>query len=748
MVLLRLSQEADFIFQAAGYDGDLRVTGFQGREAISELYSFKISLAALDSDLDFDSLVGKPGLLTYYHGGGERFVNGRILSLDQVREGSEYSHYEIRLAPIFHFLHFRRDNRIFQNKTIKEIIEKVFSDAGIPGDQYRFALQKTYKPREYSVQYGESDFNFVTRLMEEEGVFFFFEHSRENHVMVMGDSPAAHVPIEGESSIPFRESTGMVQTEDFINQWRYGRQILPGSVTQRDYNYRQPRMDLETGESAQSESQLEIFNYPGEYEDQNRGKSLTKVRLESLQALKYHCSGQTVHRGLIPGFKFNLTQHQRSDFNREYLLLKVNHEANQPQAAGREAALDENAPPLYQASFTGIPSDQVFRPPLKAEKPVIQGTQTAIVVGPSGEEIYTDEHGRIKVQFHWDREGRMDEKSSCWVRVSQAWAGGQYGFLHLPRIGQEVIIGFLEGNPDRPIVLGSVYNGDLHPPCPLPDEKTRSTIKTNTSKGGGGFNQIRFEDLQGREQIFVHAQKDQDVRVVNDRREWIGANRNLTVKADKKELVEGGSSTTVKGNRLTHVAGDFSGTVKGDSMESIDGDGSLMIKGDNNVQIVGQRSTTVVGDVVDSFAAAHKETAGTELVLKAGTKVVMEAGLELTIKAAGGFIKIDPVGVTIVGNLLLINSGGAPGVAVPGMANAPAPPEVPAQPDEADDGKPGRDMSNPKSPSPPEQAQYESFSFPEPEWPQASQSSALKDAAASGKPFCEKCEQARRQAGS
>ncbi|MFH1138305.1 MAG: type VI secretion system tip protein TssI/VgrG [Pseudomonadota bacterium] len=743
MVLLRLSREADFLFQAAGFDGDLRVTGFRGLEALSELFSFRISLAALDSDLDFDALVGKSALLTFFHENGERFVNGRILSLDQVREGPEFSYYEARLVPLFHFLHFRRDTRVFQNKTVREIVEKVFGDAGIPGDQYRFSLQKTYEPREYSVQYQESDYNFVTRLLEEEGIFFFFEHSRDNHVMVLGDGPVTHVAMPGEATVPFRELTGLVQAEDYIHQWRFGRQIRSGAVAQRDFNYKQPRLDLETAESASSETQLEVYRYPGGYETQARGKALAKVRLESLQALKYHGSGQTVCRRMIPGFKFKLSQHQRSDFNREYLLVRVAHEAAQPQAAAQETILPSDDRPIYRASFACVPSSQVFRPPFKARKPLIHGTQTAIVVGPGGEEIHTDEHGRVKIQFHWDREGRLDEKSSCWVRVAQPWAGGQYGFLHLPRIGQEVVVGFLEGDPDRPLIMGSVYNGDHRPPGSLPGEKTKSTIKSNTSKGGGGFNQVRFEDLRGREQVFVHAEKDQDVRVKNDRREWVGRNRSLTVKGDKKELVEKNSSTTVKGNRLLHVEGDCSGNVKGQAMVNVDGDLSLRVKGDHNVRVLGQRSTTATGDVVDSFAAAHKETAGGEIVLKAGTKVVVEAGLELTIKAAGGFIKIDPVGVTIVGNLLLINSGGAPGMAVPGRAKAPRAPEAPDQPDEADDGTPGRDMSKPQSPRSPQKEQYESLSFPEPRWPLAWQSQALKDAAASGKPFCEKCEQAR-----
>ena len=748
MVLLRMSKEADFLFQAVGHEDDLRVVRFQGTESISELFSFRIELASLDSAIDFDAVVGKPGLLTFYHEKGRRYINGRVLNFEQTREGTEYTYYEAQLVPIFWFLQFRRDRRIFQKMSVREIVQRVLDDAGIPRDQYRFALQKSYETREYCVQYGETDFQFISRLLEDEGIFYYFEHSRENHVMVMGDSPVAHVPIEGESSIPFREYTGLVQQEDYISEWRFGQSVRSGAVVLRDFNFKQPQLDLEVSQSASRDASLEIYDYPGRYEDQGRGKGLAKVRLESLQATLKKGRGLSSCRRLIPGFRFSLTQHPRSDFNREYLLLSVSHEGSQPQVAGHEAEEPGREEPLYLSRFTCLLSDQVFRPPLVTPKPVIKGTQTAIVVGPKGEEIYTDEHGRVKVHFHWDREDKSDENSSCWIRVSQGWAGGQYGIVYLPRIGQEVIVDFLEGDPDLPIIIGRVYNGDLRPPYELPDEKTKSTIKSNTSKGGGGYNEIRLEDLQGQEQIFIHAQKDQDIRVENDRREWIGNDRSLIVKNDKKELVENDAHATIKGSQSTHIDKDASLNIKGDSMTKIEGDSSLKIMGDSASQIQGKRSLTVTGDVVENYAASHKQSVGGEIFLKAGSKVVVEAGLELTIKAAGGFIKIDPVGVTIVGNLLLINSGGVPGIGLPGIPVIPKPPEPPQQPDEADDGSPGRDMRQKTSPTAPEAEKYEPYTFKEPEWPMADQSKVMKNAAKNGAPFCEKCEKARgAQAG-
>ena len=362
MVLLRMSKEADFIFQSAGYDGDLRVVRFKGSESISELYSFRLELASLDPGIDFDAVVGKQGLLTMYHENGRRFVHGRVLSFDQTREGTEYTYYEAHITPIFWFLRYRHDSRIFQNMDVTAIVRQVFSDAGIPADQYRFALQKTYETREYCVQYRESDLNFVSRLLEEEGIFYFFEHSRKNHVMVMGDSLVANVPIEGEPAIPFREYSGMVQAEDYVSEWRFGQKVRSGSVVLRDFNFKKPQMDMETNELASKDTSLEVYDYPGIYFEQGRGKRLARTRLEAFQATRKLGDGRSVSRRLIPGYRFSLSQHPRSDFNREYLILKLTHQGSQPQAVGHEAEQPGAEEPVYLGEFKCKLSDEVFRP--------------------------------------------------------------------------------------------------------------------------------------------------------------------------------------------------------------------------------------------------------------------------------------------------------------------------------------------------------------------------------------------------
>ena len=793
MGLIRLAKETDFVFQSAGYNDDLRVHRFKGTEGISELYRFKIELAALDSAIDFNSLVGKPGLLTIYSGETERFINGRVLKFKQGHEATEYTYYEAHLVPLVWFLKYRHDCRIFQNMTVVQIVSKVLNDAGVPADAYRFALQKSYESREYCVQYRESDFHFISRLLEEEGLFYFFEHSRENHVMVIGDGPVANIPIAGSSTVLFREYSGMVEREEFVNLWSSGQKVCTGSVTLQDFNFKQPQMDLESNEFAPVDTSLEFYEYPGRYENQGRGKGLAKTRLEAIQAYRRYGEGQSVCRRLTSGYRFTLSQHPRNDFNREYLLVSVSHQGNQPQVAGHEAGSQRDDEPIYVNRFTCIPSDQPFRPLLKTPKPVMGGAQTAIVVGPGGEEIYTDEHGRVKVQFHWDRDGRMDENSSCWVRVSQGWAGGQYGSVYLPRIGQEVIIDFLEGDPDRPIITGRVYNGDLRTPYPLPDEKTKSTLKSNSSKGGDGYNEIRFEDMAGQEQIFTHAQKDMDIRVENDRREWIGNDRNLIVKNDKNTLVENNAGATVYADETRLIGGNKSLTVKGDRKAQVLGDSSLINIGhSSNVHVggrstsvlamdtttvVGSRSVTVLGSDAKMVAGAYsfsvignmsqnfpnlKQTAGNEINLVAGNKVVIEAGTELTIKvpgSAGGFIKIDKTGVTIDGAMVRIKSGGSAGKAVaaqdvilpPILPKMPMLAGLPTQPDEADDGASGNDITQHRSPDAPAGIVYESHPFAQPQWPTSesltagarqlnAQSGALREAARKGTPFCAVCQ--------
>ncbi|MCJ7784008.1 MAG: type VI secretion system tip protein VgrG, partial [Desulfobacterales bacterium] len=510
------------------------------------------------------------------------------------------------------------------------------------------------------------------------GIFYFFEHAKDKHVLVFGDSTVAYQTIEGEEEITFNPAIGMVPGKEFVYHLAFSQKVFSGKMTRKDFNFEKPTLDLTTKEQDKSYQKLEVYDYPGRYVEENRGKSLTKVRLEESITFKEKAEGKSSSPRLTPGFKFKLIDHERKSFNQEYLLAEIRHEGQQPQAL--EELADPKEKFSYTNQFISIPSSVVFRPERKTPKPVVKGIQTAVVVGPKDEEIYTDKYGRIKVQFHWDREGKKDDKSSCWIRVASIFAGGQYGAIFTPRIRQEVVVDFLEGDPDQPLITGRVYNADYMPPYTLPDEKTKSTIKTNSSIGGEGFNEIRFEDKKGEEQLFVHAERNQDIRVKNDLYEWIGNESHLIVKKDQLEMVEG--------------------------------DKHLTVKGDSNEKVDGTLSLKVGMDMQEKVGMKHALDAGMEIHLKAGMNVVLEAGMSITLKAGGGFVVVGPAGVTISGTPVLINSGGAAGT---GSGCSPV---APKEPQEADKAKPG------KTPQPAAGAL-------------SPQAQAYKNAAQLGTPFCQ-----------
>ena len=499
--------------------------------------------------------------------------------------------------------------------------------------------KNTYQPREYCVQYRESDFNFICRLMEEEGISYFFEHTDDSHVLVMADAASAYVPIAEPAKVLFHEPIGAVPTEEYVYQYRYAEEIRPGAVVLRDFDFAKPSLTLQAEAQADQDTTLEIYDYPGEYVVPERGNALAQVRLEAFQVPRKIGRGSSVCRRFLPGYRFTLTDHPRSSFNQEYLLTRVSHTAAQPQVL-EEFSTGEGS--SYANELVCQPASIPYRPPRLTPRPVVKGSQTAIIVGPKGEEIYTDEHGRVKVQFHWDRAGQYDEKSSCWIRVSQGWAGAAWGGIYIPRIGQEVVVDFLEGDPDCPLITGRVYNGEHPPPYKLPDEKTKSTVKSNSSTGGKGFNEIRFEDKKGDEQVFVHGEKNLDVRVKNDAFETIGRDRHLIVKQDQYEQVDN----------------DRQETIGRDHVEELGRDHHLKIKGKEAIEIDGSHSFTVTGDVIEVFKANHSEQTTGDVYIKA-SNIVIEAMSNITIKVGQSYIAIEASGITIgtTGTLELQSTG-------------------------------------------------------------------------------------------
>jgi type VI secretion system secreted protein VgrG len=661
---------------------ELLITGFAGHEAISQLFQFQLDLLAPDrTKVDFERLLGQPVRVTivlpnetmrFFHGICNRISQGSEEG-DQ-ETFSTLTHYRMEVVPQFWLLTRKTQSRIFQHLSIPQILQKVLA-----GIDVSYEISGTFHARDFCVQYRESDFNFASRLMEEEGIFYFFEHTESGHKMIVANTPQAHRDLPDPKQIIYEAWTGGVREDDRILSWEKTQEIRSGKVTLWDHCFELPHKHLDATQPivatvevgtvthklrVADNSKLEQYDYPGAYAQRfdgiNKGggeqsgelqkifednKRTTGIRIqqETLPGLKV--DGISNCRHLMSGYKFSLERH--FDGDGEYVLTGVSHSAS--ISGYRSGATAEF---VYQNTFTCIPSALPFRPAQVATKPVVHGTQTAVVVGPAGEEIFTDKYGRVKVQFHWDREGKMDGDSSCWVRVAQDAAGKKWGSLYLPRIGHEVVVDFEEGDPDRPIIVGSVYNATEMPPYTLPDDKTKTVLfKSNTSKGGVGFNEIRIEDSQGKEQIFIHGERNLDVRIKHDEMESIGNDCNLTV----------------QNNQVESIGGDRHQTVGGDHTESVGGTVSL----------------TVGRDFQEKVGQKYALDSGLEIHLKSGLNLVIESGSTLTLKVAGNFINLNPAGIFLSGTMVMINSGGAPGT------GAGARPDRPKSPTAADKAKAG-----------------------------------------------------------
>jgi type VI secretion system secreted protein VgrG len=701
-----------FLFEIESFADPLRVVRFSGTEGLSSLFEFKVELACENQDIDFAEVVGKPARLIIQGELAPRFLSGIVSRFEQIQELPRYAVYRATVVPLVWRLTQRYDCRIFQKLDTTSILKKVFAAAGVPADRVRFVLDGTYESRDYCVQYRESDWAFVSRLMEEDGIFYFFEHEADKHVLVIADGAPALKPMDGGEVLPFRRETKMVVEEEHVSRFRFTEEVRSGKVTLRDFKFRQPELLMEVEKQAEVDADLEVYDYPGEYQDPGsgstaKGQTIARVRLQAWQATKRVGQGRSDCERLCPGRMFTLEEHSRGDYNARYLITSVRHHGSQPQVLDEESQGGEFS---YSNRFMCIPAKVPYRPARVTPRPQVRGVQTAVVVGPPGEEIHVDEWGRVKVQFHWDRQGKKDEHSSCWVRVSQLWAGEVWGGMFIPRIGQEVLVDFIEGDPDRPIIIGRVYNAKNPTPYELPALKTRSTIKSSSSPGGEGYNELRFEDAKGQEQIFMHAERNMDVHVKNDSFESILHNRHQTIGSqgkkgkvgDQNELVYRDKSLTVHRHSQEHVGGDLKLTVGG-----IDGDGNmdivvranrkelvhkdshLHVKQDLNEQVDGTQSLTVGKDLHLKVGQLTALESGKEVHLKS-TNVVIEAASGVTIKGPGGFITIDASGIAIKGTLVQINTGGSP---LSGSGVGPTEPQVaaeaqPTKPTPADRGVP------------------------------------------------------------
>jgi type VI secretion system secreted protein VgrG len=671
-----------FLFEVTGLSQELRVVRFTGHEGLSELFRFDVILAAEDAAVSFDDVVGHPALLTMQGAAGEdaRYVHGMVARFRQGDYGKKLTTYHVTVVPRPSRLLHRHDCRIFQAMTAPVVIQKVLEGAGLAsGTDFRVALQGTYATRDYCVQYRESDWAFVCRLMEEEGIHYFFEHEADKHVLVLGDKPAVHAVIPGEATVPFRAPLGAMVESEHVSRFHYAEEIRTGAVTLRDYDFTKPGLLLESKAKGSAFADLESYDHPGDYEVATTGDALAAVRLQERAALRKHGDGESGCDRLVAGSRFTLGDHLREAFNREWLITRVEHRGVDPRLSG--AGPDGEI--SYENRFEVIPSDVPFRPPMITPRPTIKGVQSAIVTGPAGEEIFTDEYGRVKVQFHWDRLGKNDDKSSCWIRVSQGWAGEGWGAMFLPRINQEVLVDFLDGDPDRPIVVGRVYHGTNVPPYALPANKTRSTIKSNSTPGGGGSNELRFEDKKGSEEVYLHGQKDWTIAIENDKNQTVGHDETLSVTHNRSADVGNDQRETIGHDETFEVKNDRAKTVGHDEAEKIAHDRTIEVGNDHTESIGGAMSLSVAKAKTESVTENSGESVGKARTLSVGTdysidvsgnmsttvgsnqsekvelEKTLEVGSKLTIKVGDATVTIEKNGdVTVQGANLSVKTTG------------------------------------------------------------------------------------------
>ncbi|EKO3956438.1 type VI secretion system tip protein VgrG [Vibrio fluvialis] len=622
-------------FHVEGLEDDtLVVRGFDGQETLSSEringqlchgFRYELELASRLANLTPEMVVDKVAELTLYRDDVlVQRVNGIVRCFTQGDTGHHHTFYSLTLVPALERLSLRHNSRIFQLNTVPEILSILLQEMGI--NDYAFALTRDCAQREFCVQYRETDLVFFHRLAAEEGLVYSFIHEEGKHTLIFSDSSDS-LPKLGEP-IPYNTLAGGMIESPYISALSVHTQSEVSQTALQDYSFKKPAYSFALQavgtEMEYQQPDYEHFDSPGRYKDDVSGKVFSQIRLDYLRRNARTATGKSNQPLLRPGVKFDLQEHLDDTLNRDWLVVSVTSQGTQPQALEEAGG---NGATTYANQFSLIPAHRTWRATPQA-KPQVDGPMIATVVGPEGEEIFCDEHGRVKLHFPWDRYSNGDEHSSCWVRVSQGWAGSQYGMIAIPRIGHEVIVSFLNGDPDQPIVTGRTYHATNTAPYALPDNKTKTVLRTETHQGQG-YNELSFEDQAGSEQIYLHAQKDFDGLIENDHTSVIQHDKYLTVENDR--------FTQIKNNQ--HL------TVGGESCESVIGNRTLMVEGSLHVKT----------------GSVWVNESGTEVHIKAGQKVVIEAGSEITVKAGGSFVKVDPAGVHLSGAGVNLNSGGSPG---------------------------------------------------------------------------------------
>ncbi len=632
------------------------MTSFVGREYISEIFEFEIEVLSENLAVSPENVVGKSGTVTVQDEQGRKF-NGFIKSfsfgeiqVDNLRQ------YRMIMVPWLWFLTQTNNHRIFQEMNTKDIVSQVFSKLGFTDFEFR---AKGGTVREYCIQHNETDFNFVSRLLEEDGIAYFFEHSDDKHKLILVDQQNAYEELP-ETDIEYSKGSA---PHSQISSWEHEYLFKKGSWTLNDYNFKEPLKDLQAGTKTKSpfakNASYEHYEYPGLYES-SLGSDLVKIRLEAEEVECNTVRATSDCSSFFAGGKFKLAKHEAGSEKGSYIILGIEHNIKDGthHAGGSNSA-------SYSNSFVCIPDDVHFRPENRHVKPYMRGPQSAVVVGPAGEEIYIDEHNRIKVQFHWDRDGKQDENSSCYLRVVQSWAGNQWGSSFIPRIGHEVIVNFMDGDPDRPLVTGSVYNGKNKP---VYSSKTQSGVKTRSTKGGDAtnFNELRFEDKKDAEQIYLHAEKDFDTQVENnqtltvdnDRTKTVGNNENSTIAKDRNKTVNNNQTESIAKNKTIDVGENHSETIGKDMSLSVGKNISIDI-GNNHTETIAKNMTvTVSGDLSETVEGKYVESVTKDYGLKAKT-ITLQADDQIALKTGSASIVMKKNGdITISGKNINVKGSG------------------------------------------------------------------------------------------
>jgi type VI secretion system secreted protein VgrG len=663
----------------------LKFRSMSAREEVSRLFECQVIAISEDRNIAADDLLGTRAAVSLeVADDSRRWFHGVITGFGIEGVDGRHFSYRLSLRPWLWLLTRGANVRIFQEKTVPDIVKQIFdSYGGVVVDQ----LSASHTARPYCVQYRESDFNFVSRLLEEEGISYFFRHSESQHELVLADAPGAHQVQPGFAELLYLEDDAAIAEQQAINRWHMRHEVQTGKLSLRDYNFETPSTDLssvtEAASRSHAESGYEVYDYPGRYATKAAGDTLAKLRLDELDGRFGRFTGSGNTPGPAAGARFTLKGHPRDDQNAEYLVLSTQIEMRQAGYESSGAEQDTG----FRCSFTAQRYSEPLRPARLAPKPSVAGPQTAVVVGNGDAgDIATDEYGRVKVQFHWDREGRKDANSSCWIRVASPWAGNGFGMIALPRLGQEVVVDFLEGDPDQPLITGRVHNAEQLPPYELPAHATVSTIKSRSKQGEtDAFNELRFEDKAGEEYLLLHAQRDRIEFVENTLKSQIDMDEHRTVKQHRKEKIEGEHHLNVVGDVKQKFDAKLSTHAAQDMLLKTDGLYSLKVANDITAESGAAVSIKSSGDLHLKIGANIGADAAQNVHIKAGTNIVIEAGTQISIKAGGSSIVLGPDGVSITGAMVKINSGGSPGSGSGASPVAPTDPEAPEAPELPED---------------------------------------------------------------